>query len=498
MDKKRKISARKIMQTLLTLVVTVGCVVAISGASNKEIKKNITGLEINIRNDRHKFVDEQQIRDVLRAAYGPDITLVTLNNLRTGQIETEIKKNKWVANAQVYVDNARMLHINVTQRVPVARIFEENGNTYYIDRSMNIMPVSDKYSYYTTVVTGVPHVENDSISRSLLGQVAYMVRHIERDTFWNAQVSQIIMAPDMTFEIVPVLGTQRILLGDTSMLDQKLENLFAFYKNVLNRIGWDRYDKIDLSYKGQIVASPALQWKMPQDKMLTELKWVETIKAKAAYNKNVFSLDSNDVAVVRRQEPVVAVIPEPEPVRESAQQMRAGSVAARAEPKPAPVQAAAKKPVQKQEAKPAVKIGPMPDVDHTPVVKKAEAKQSAQPEPKLKPAAKTSSKVEPKKLPAAKPADKKPAKPKADDKKVTKATDKKAETKKVNDKKVANAKKDKLPLSSAKKTIKKEDKKANDKQTKDKKDTKPKAKENNKQKENKQQTAKYIYQSNNH
>ena len=261
MTKKRKISVRKIMQMLVTIIVTVGCVIAISSASKREITKTLSGLEINIKNDKHRFVDEQQVKDLLVSKGGFDLT-TPMSLLNIGKMEKALGTNPWVANAQVYIDNNRLLHVNVIQRVPVARIFEENGRSYYIDGTMSIMPVSDRYTYYTTIVTGVPRLSNDSTGKSLMAQVAFMVKRIEQDTFWSAQVSQIIMSANRTFEIVPVLGNQRILLGDTARLDEKLDNLFAFYKKIMKRIGWDRYEVIDLRYKDQIVAPPALQWKV--------------------------------------------------------------------------------------------------------------------------------------------------------------------------------------------------------------------------------------------
>jgi cell division protein FtsQ len=437
MEKKRKISVRKIMQMAVTLVVTVGCVIAISSASNKEIKKNITGVDIFIKNDKHKFVDEQMVRTVLSNAYGLDMTSIPVSKMNIRAIEDTIRTNKWVADAQVYIDNMRVLHVKVTQRVPVARIFEETGNSYYIDKSMNTMPTSDRYSYYTTVVTGVPHLNADSMGRSLLGQVAYVVKHIEGNKFWNAQVSQIIMSPDRSFEIVPVLGKQRILLGDTSMLDVKLDNLLAFYKKVMTRIGWDRYEVIDLRYKGQIVASPKLEWKQPADKAMNELQWVETIKAKAAYNKNVFSMDSNNVAtVIKQTAPVETRVPVA-----AAVVVNAGAAQNRAQEKPV--------------AKPVVK----PAVVNKPVAKPTPAVQ-AKPQPKV-----TAKPVVAKK-PAAKPTVGKNA---TSAKKVT-AT-------------AASAKK------AVKKTTKKDDKKDKNKTTKDKKQAA-------KQKDDKQKTGKYIYKSN--
>lgn len=307
-QQKRKISARKVIQVIVTLVVTVGCVIAISSASHKEIAKTLTGLDIHIKNDKYKFVDATQVKKEVIANY-PDVLHMPVNKVNIGAIEQKLKKNPWVANAQVYIDNKRKIHVNITQRVPVARIFEESGVSYYIDGTMSMMPVSDRYVYYTTVVTGVPPIQNnkisDSANKSLMSQITYLVKRIERDSFWSAQVSQINMTTDRNFEIVPVLGNQRIIVGDTSRLDEKLENLLVFYKKVMARVGWDKYEVLDLRYKDQVVASPTLGGQ-PKG-AISELQWVETIKSKAAYNGNTFTLDSNNNGIVSKSQPIMAV-----------------------------------------------------------------------------------------------------------------------------------------------------------------------------------------------
>ncbi|MGN6569539.1 MAG: cell division protein FtsQ/DivIB [Flavipsychrobacter sp.] len=278
MAKRRKISVRRVFQVLLTLVATTACVMGILSAARIEDNKRLTGVDIQIVNGKkYHFLDEQDVKRMLVDNRHIDINQTPVGKLDIHVMENIITANPWVGEAQVYVDNNRLMHVNVTQRVPVARIFEANGNSYYVDTTLSDLPLSEKYVYYTTVVTNMPELKNDSVSRSLKAQVLKLVRFVENDTFWNAQVSQIIVDSNCSFEVVPVLGNQRILVGDTSRLVEKFDNLFLFYKNILNRIGWDKYQTLDLRYKDQVVASPALPWKAPVDKALSNMNWVKSI-----------------------------------------------------------------------------------------------------------------------------------------------------------------------------------------------------------------------------
>ncbi|MBS1773506.1 MAG: hypothetical protein JST82_11660 [Bacteroidetes bacterium] len=317
MEGKRKISWRRILQATVTLVMTVTCIVALLSAARLQDIEKIKGIDIVIRNEKYKFIDKDQLKAMLASDKHVDVNKMTIGKLNAHQIETLVAANPWVASSQVYVGNDKIVHINVTQRIPVARLFDQAGNSYYLDHTLKAMPLSDRYIHYTTAVTNVPLMKDDSAGNALKAQIVAVVKYIEHDSFWSAQVSQVIFTDDHTFEIVPVLGNQKILIGDTSRLSEKFDNLFAFYKKVLNRIGWDKYEVIDARYAGQVVASPALPWKAPIDQALSNMNWVKSIIGNDMPDADSVALKPSSTAVVASAKPVVkpaqAMQPQPKP-----------------------------------------------------------------------------------------------------------------------------------------------------------------------------------------
>jgi len=281
MTTKRKISVRKVLRALVTLVVTTGCIVAVLGASQIQQTKSLRHVTMHVRNDAYQFLDKQALWNEAVANKGITEGKTRLSKLDIKKVERAVLSNQWVSEAQVYVDNNRDMQIYVTQRVPVARIFFESGQSFYLDGSLRLLPLSELFTYYTTIVTNVPVLKNDSLNRNLRAEIVKLVRFVERDTFWSAQIAQISVTPDLKFELTPVLGTHRILFGDTANMQRKFENLFAFYKKVLNRIGWDRYDILDLRYQDQVVASPSIPWKPPTKNAISNMDWVKSIMGDA-------------------------------------------------------------------------------------------------------------------------------------------------------------------------------------------------------------------------
>jgi cell division protein FtsQ len=296
MKEQRKISIRKILQVLLTILVGSGCIVAMVSASKLESDKNLSNVVVHLKNDKkYHFIEEKEIMDLAINNRHVDVMHTPLAKLDVHAIEQVIKSDPWVAEAQAFIDMNRVLHMYVTQRVPVVRIFERNGESYFMDATLHTMPLSQSSVYYTTVVTNVPELSNDTASRCMKQELYSLVRALQTDTFWNAQVSQVVVDSAGMFELVPVIGNQRIIFGDTTGTKDKLENLFAFYKQVLNRIGWDKYETLDLRFNNQVVASPSLPYKGPVDRVVDKMNWINSIIITEAQNDMKDSLNAADV-----------------------------------------------------------------------------------------------------------------------------------------------------------------------------------------------------------
>jgi cell division protein FtsQ len=208
---------------------------------------------------------------------GIEVNKTFIKDIKCGEIETEALQNPWVENPQVYIDNNEVMHIFVSQRKPVARVFFDNGQSFYLDPTLKLLPLSNMFTYYTTIVTNVPVYNNDSMDNDMRGRILKLVKFIDRDTFWNAQIAQVIVTTKGDFTLIPVLGNQTIIFGDTTRMVEKFSDLFAFYKKVLNRIGWDKYTELDVRYKNQIVASPAIPFKLSSKNALSNMDWVKSI-----------------------------------------------------------------------------------------------------------------------------------------------------------------------------------------------------------------------------
>ena len=108
-----------------------------------------------------------------------------------------------------------------------------------------------------------------------LTKLANFVRFIERDDFWSAQIVQINVPgggsgvnpegygadragrwKEPELELVPRAGDHIVTLGALDGTErEKLEKLRLFYLDGLRHEGWDKFGRIDIKYKNQIVCT---------------------------------------------------------------------------------------------------------------------------------------------------------------------------------------------------------------------------------------------------
>lgn len=252
-----------IVGTVLFIAIGVITGFAVNYANHQPLK----GVVVNLNDeDFHNFLQKNDIEAVLLQDRNLSINTLNRSNIDLHAMERIIRANPWVKDAEVFISNNDLLQINVKQRIPVARIFTQQGASYYIDEQLQIMPPAVGYSYPAVVFTNVRDIKNQQEIPAQQAAIAKLASFILSDTFWRHQVTQVNMMNDYEFELSTLVGNQKIIFGDTSKIHDKFDNLFVFYKQVSNKLGWDKYTELDVRFGNQVVARPSLGWVAPKPK----------------------------------------------------------------------------------------------------------------------------------------------------------------------------------------------------------------------------------------
>jgi cell division protein FtsQ len=192
----RKYNWKKILINTFWVLAGIGAIVLLGAAMQKKNQKQCTDIKIEITGiERHMFIDEKDVLDMLNASVQVIGTKIVSLNLRN--MESLVEKNPWVSNAEMFLDNNQVLQVRIEERQPVARVFTLAGSSFYIDSTAMRLPLSDKLSARVPTFTGFPS-DRESLSKPdsvLLHNVVQIGRFVLTDSFWMAQVAQIEITP---------------------------------------------------------------------------------------------------------------------------------------------------------------------------------------------------------------------------------------------------------------------------------------------------------------
>lgn len=253
-DKKYKL--KKILTVSVWIILASGVVVLLVAAMSKKNTERIRGVEIKISGIQNNyFIDKNEVLKILEKVNGKKLDRASFRSLNLTAMEKQLLQNDWIRKAELFFDNNKVLQVKVTEREPIARIFTVSGASFYIDSSLDKLPLSDKYSARLPVFTGFPKEvrvlkKKDSV---LLNNIKILSEYINTHLFWMAQIDQLDITPDGDFELIPKLGNQLIRFGNADNYEQKFNKLLAFYKKVETNVGWNKYSVLDIRYKNQVV-----------------------------------------------------------------------------------------------------------------------------------------------------------------------------------------------------------------------------------------------------
>lgn len=196
--------------------------------------------------ERH-FISEKDIFSALKQA-GLYPVGKPLREIDTDKMEACLETNKLIKQVVAYKTAGGSVKIKIRQRIPLFRVIGVNGD-FYVDTEGQAMPVVSRYAAYVPLVTG--HVSKDFAK----GDLCRLARYLHENKFWDAQIEQIYVHPDQEVELTPRVGNHQIVLGKLDNFEEKLDNLRLFYERALDKAGWNRYSKINLKFKNQIVCT---------------------------------------------------------------------------------------------------------------------------------------------------------------------------------------------------------------------------------------------------
>ncbi len=202
---------------------------------------------------QNRFLNSEEIFDLTNDLIN-DSSIIDLNYL-----EEKIKSNKFIKDIEIYNNLNNVVNININQFKPYARLINNIGDDYYIDKNGEIFPVSNKYSERVLLIFFKNYKNIDKEKNINFFQngneIFKLINYINRNDFYKKQISQINVLKDGEIIMIPQITKQKIYFGNTDNMEIKFKKLELFYKNILPTKGWNYYESVNLKFKNQIVCN---------------------------------------------------------------------------------------------------------------------------------------------------------------------------------------------------------------------------------------------------
>lgn len=188
--------------------------------------------------------------------------------LKPKSIEMSLNAMEEIKTSQVYKEIGGTWIIEVWLRNPIARIFAENGQSFYLDSDGFVISKAEFHTARVLIFSGNIHeplkgqnvpqiINNPSLKNNRKLDDFYRIsNYVCKDSVLQPLIGQVYLEKTGDFILVPIVGDQKIIFGSANSeeeVEDKFQRLKVFYKEVMPYEGWEKYEEIKVKYEGQIV-----------------------------------------------------------------------------------------------------------------------------------------------------------------------------------------------------------------------------------------------------
>jgi len=253
---KKKLSLFFVLLFALALILLAGY--GYVQYRNQKVGKIVVHIQ---RKGAEGFLNKKEIKTTILKQ--DTVTGRPIKSINTTQIENKIAQNPYVKAVDVYVNLSGNMMVNILERTPLLRIYNQRNKSCYVDMDGNLFPLSSRFSprvlpangYIKAKLMEGKNIHAKMYANTSLPGLYLLAKKIGANNFLKADISQLFVNSRANFDMAPELGRFIFHLGDSTDMNMKLENLEAFCKKVLAHGAWSKYRSINLQYTNQIVCT---------------------------------------------------------------------------------------------------------------------------------------------------------------------------------------------------------------------------------------------------
>lgn len=238
---------RKNLILNIQLIAIFGLVIFLySFTSKRNENRKITKPTIEILDANNPFVTPEMVNKLLIENFGGAST-IRKEKLDLKNIEQTINKHSLIEDSEVYVSVDGKLKTVITQKTPIARVFN-NNSSFYVDYKGDRMPLSENFSARVPLVYGEI---NNTYSKDFVS----LLKLVHDDDFLKKNIIGMHILADGSVIMKNRNYGYDIIFGRTIHMERKFNNYKAFFQKAVQDTLLDSYKTINLKFTKQVVCT---------------------------------------------------------------------------------------------------------------------------------------------------------------------------------------------------------------------------------------------------
>jgi len=256
---------KKIINISIWLILFSGIILLLSFAVKDQKHVTCTQVNFNFTDQQTSgFINKEDIEKIITKQCDL-LSGQLLDSINTSSISKILSENPYIKNVHVFKSLNGEIQIDIERHVALVRIINKNNKSFYLSETGSVLPFNKNYTPfvmvangnisedYATVKAGNYAMGYGSIAdQSILSSVYLLSKTLKQHEYLDKFIEQIYLNKQGELELVPSDGNHYIIVGDVDALQQKLNNLMAFYREGLPQMKED-FTSINLKFTNQVV-----------------------------------------------------------------------------------------------------------------------------------------------------------------------------------------------------------------------------------------------------
>ena len=238
---------KKIAIIFATIVATAYLIFVLFFLNILPAEAKCRGVEIVISDNDLQALSVESIEKQLKQK-GLDPKGKEMDKIVSEEIEKMLLESSIIKECQCFKTHKNLIGIHIICKQPIIHIYDHTGSEYYLDNNATIIR-SVQNAIYLPIASG--EIKSEETRKSLVKIALFL----QEERFWREQIEQIHVTPKQEIILVPRIGNHLIELGKADNLEKKLTKLKEFYKEGLSKVGWNKYNRINIEFDKQVICT---------------------------------------------------------------------------------------------------------------------------------------------------------------------------------------------------------------------------------------------------